>query len=228
MKHVVLHSLLAVAALAASPVPPAAAADGAEYFEVTVTNLTRDQRFTPIMVASHKAGVRLFALGAPASPELATLAEEGNTTPLKAALLADPRVLEATDSGALLDPGASVTIRVRTRGNFSRVSVASMLIPTNDAFLALNGVKGPDLGKSSTHTSVAYDSGSERNDETCASIPGPGFVECGGPGGGGAPAGGEEGFVHVHSGIHGIGDLDAAERDWRNPTARIVIRRVAH
>jgi Spondin_N len=227
MKHVVLHSLLAAAALAALPVLPAAADDG-EYFEVTVTNLTRDQRFTPIMVASHKSGVRLFELGAAASPELATLAEEGNTTPIKAALLANPRVLEATDSGALLDPGASVTVRVRTRGGFDRISVASMLIPTNDAFIALNGVRGPDAGKSSTHTSVAYDSGSERNDETCASIPGPDFAECGGPGGGGAPAGGEEGFVHVHSGIHGIGDLDAAQRDWRNPTASIVIRRVAH
>lgn len=225
MNRILLHTLLMAAALVALPVLPAAADDG-QFFDVTVTNLTRDQRFTPIMVASHRAGVRLFELGAPASPELATLAEEGNTAPLEAALIADPRVLETANSGGLLDPGASVTIRVRTRGNFDRISVASMLIPTNDAFFALNGVKGPELGRSATHTSVAYDSGSERNDETCASIPGPGFVECGGPGGGGAPAGGEEGFVHVHAGIHGIGDFDAAQRDWRNPTAYIVIRRV--
>ncbi len=43
----------------------------------------------------------------------------------------------------------------------------------------------------------AYDAGSERNDETCASIPGPDFVECGGPGTGGQPVGGEEGYVHA-------------------------------
>ena len=47
-----------------------------------------------------------------------------------------------------------------------------------------------------------------------------------GPGGGGMPSGGEEGFVHVHSGIHGVGDLDEAARDWRNPVARIVVRRL--
>ena len=37
----------------------AGAASAAEY-EVTVTNLTRGQQFTPILVASHQAGVRLF------------------------------------------------------------------------------------------------------------------------------------------------------------------------
>lgn len=195
-------------------------------FEVTITNLTRGQQFTPVLVASHKAGVKLFEIGQPASPELATLAEEGNTVPLASLLTAMPEVLEVTNSSGLLNPGASVTLIVKTRGAFNHLSVASMLIPTNDGFFALNGVKGPRFQAVATHTSVAYDAGSERNDELCASIPGPSFAECGGPGGGGAPTGGEEGYVHVHAGIHGIGDLNTAERDWRNPVARIVIRRV--
>jgi hypothetical protein len=228
MKHSFLYSLLAASVLASVPLAPAIADDEGRFFEITVTNLTRGQRFTPIMVASHKAGVRLFELGSPASSELETLAEEGNTTPLKTVLGADPRVLDVTDSGALLDPGASVTIKVKTRGNFDHVSVASMLIPTNDGFFSLNGVEVPRGNRATMFTSVAYDAGSERNDETCASIPGPHFAECGGPGGGGAPVGGEEGYVHVHAGIHGIGDMVAADRDWRNPTARIVIRRVSH
>ena len=63
-------------------------------------------------------------------------------------------------------------------------------------------------------------------DELCASIPGPNFVECGGNGGGGAPAGGEEGFVHIHAGMHGIGNFKAADRDWRNPVAQITVRRL--
>jgi hypothetical protein len=201
---------------------PANAAD----FEVTITNLTRGQQFTPILVASHKAGVKLFELGLPASPELATLAEEGNTEPLTGLLTAMPEVLDVTNTGGLLNPGASVTLIVKTRGAFNHLSLASMLIPTNDGFFALNGVKGPWVQEVVTHTSVAYDAGSERNDELCASIPGPSFAECGGPGGGGAPAGGEEDYVHVHAGIHGIGDLNAAERDWRNPVARIAIRRL--
>jgi hypothetical protein len=201
---------------------PANAAD----FEVTITNLTRGQQFTPILVASHKAGVKLFGLGQPASPEFATLAEEGNTEPLTGLLTAMPEVLDVTNTDGLLNPGASVTLKVKTCGAFNHLSVASMLIPTNDGFFALNGVKGPWFQEVATHTSVAYDAGSERNDELCASIPGPSFAECGGPGGGGAPAGGEEDYVHIHAGIHGIGDLNTAERDWRNPVARIAIRRL--
>lgn len=195
-------------------------------FEVTITNLTRGQRFTPILVASHKAGVKLFELGQPASPQLAILAEEGNVAPLADLLNSMPAVLDTADSGALLNPGASVTVSVKTQGDFHHISLASMLIPTNDGFIALNGVAGPRGPHAETFTSVAYDSGSERNDELCASIPGPFFMECGGPGGGGAPGGGEEGYVHVHAGIHGVGNLNAAQRDWRNPAALIVVRRV--
>jgi len=195
-------------------------------FEVTVTNLTRGQQFTPILVASHKPGVKLFELGSPASPQLETLAEEGNTKPLKTLLSAMPEVKDVTDSGALLNPGRSVTLTVKTGGGFDHVSVAAMLIPTNDGFFALNGVEGPNGDETLTLFSPAYDAGTERNDELCASIPGPFFEECGGPGGGADVIGGAEGYVHIHAGIHGIGDLNASERDWRNPVARITIRRV--
>jgi len=201
-------------------------AASAANFEVTVTNLTRGQSFTPILVASHKAGVKLFELGQPASPQLAVLAEEGNVAPLDGLLNSMPEVLDTANSGVLLAPGASVTVTVKTQGNSNYVSVASMLIPTNDAFFALNGVAGPRGTDAVTYTSVAYDAGSERNNELCESIPGPSFDECGGPGGGGAPSGGEEGYVHVHARMHGIGDFIAAQRDWRNPVALIVIRRV--
>ena len=203
----------------------AAGAASALEYEVTVTNLTRGQQFTPILVASHKAGVRLFELGTPATPELKTLAEEGNVAPLTALLLGNPNVRDVVNSGGLLNPGASVTQRVSTLGGFDNVSVSAMLIPTNDGFFAVNDAEGPNGQGSITVFSPAYDSGTERNDETCASIPGPNFIECGGPGGGGAPGGGE-GYVHIHAGIHGIGDLDPALRDWRNPVAKITIRPV--
>ena len=195
-------------------------------FAVTVTNLTRGQQFTPILVASHRTGVSLFEAGEPAGAELATLAEEGNTAPLAALLGSNPRVLDVRVGGGLLDPGGSKTVMVRTRGSFDRVSVAAMLIPTNDAFFALNGVQGPEGEETLVLFSPAYDAGSEVNDELCASIPGPFFTECGGPGGGAAVSGGEEGYVHIHAGIHGIGDLEASRRDWRNPVARITIRRL--
>jgi hypothetical protein len=202
----------------------AGVAVAAEY-EVTVTNLTRGQQFTPVLVATHKAGVRLFDLGNSASPQLRTLAEEGNVAPMTALLLGNPAVRDVVNSGGLLNPGQSVTQRVGTRGSFDNVSVAAMLIPTNDAFFAVNDAEGPNGNDAMTVYSPAYDAGTERNDESCASIPGPNFVECGGPGTGGAPGGGE-GFVHIHAGIHGTGDLDPAVRDWRNPVARITIRRL--
>ena len=201
----------------------AVAAPAAEY-EVTVTNLTRGQQFTPILVATHKEGVRLFELGTPASSQLKTLAEEGDVRPMTALLLGNPKVLDVVNSGALLNPGSSITQRVRTQGDFENVSVAAMLIPTNDGFFAANDLEGPDETDSITVFSPAYDAGTEINDELCASIPGPFFSECHGPGRGGAPGGGE-GYVHIHAGIHGIGNLDPAIRDWRNPVAKITIRR---
>ena len=229
MKQLMAVFALGLALLISVLISPIVLADDegrGRRFEVTVTNLTRGQQFTPLLVASHKAGVTLFELGSPVSPQLATLAEEGNTEPLASLLSGQPEVLNVISGSGLTDPGKSVTLVVETRGAFDHISVAAMLIPTNDGFFAVNGVEGPNGNKSLTIFSPAYDAGSERNDELCASIPGPFFAECGGPGGGAAPSGGEEGFAHIHAGIHGIGDFNAAERDWRNPVARVVIRRI--
>ena len=190
-------------------------------FEITVTNVTRGQSFTPILVATHKAGVRLFTEGTPASPALALLAEGGDTGPLSAALDANPDVFDIATIPGLLAPGQSVTVRIEMEDEFDHISMAAMLIPTNDAFFAVNGVRGPKGKRTLYLESPAYDAGSEPNDELCASIPGP---VCGGAGA--SPSAGGEGFVHIHAGIHGIGNLLAADRDWRNPVAAITIERV--
>jgi hypothetical protein len=195
-------------------------------FEVTVTNVTRGQTFTPILVASHKAGVRLFTPGQPASEELAILAESGNVAPLADLLVSLPEVLEVTDTGTTLGPGQTVTVTVNTRGAFDHISVAAMLIPTNDGFFAMNGVPGPTKPEQVTmFISPAYDAGSEFNDEDCANIPGPPDV-CSGEGVS-DPASDDEGFVHIHAGIHGITtQLEPATYDWRNPVASIRVKRV--
>ena len=93
-----------------------------------------------------------------------------------------------------------------------------MLIPTNDTFFAANGVTVPPQG-TVTVRAPGYDAGSEPNDELCDNIPGP---VCGGEGN--SPDAGGEGFVHITAGIQGIGDLEPADYDWRNPVADIVIR----
>jgi hypothetical protein len=212
--------------LAALGVPKTALSQEGLVYEVMVTNLTRGQQFTPILVATHSDTVKLFTLGSPSTPELAILAEEGNTAPLAGLLMATPGVRDVRTSSGLLNPGASTSVTVQASGSADHYSLAAMLIPTNDGFVALNTVELPTGNRELTVFSVAYDAGSERNDELCASIPGPFFAECGGPGGGGMPGGGEERYVHIHAGIHGIGNLSTAMRDWRNPVAKITIRRV--
>ena len=190
-------------------------------YEITVTNLTRGQSFTPIMVATHKPGVTFFSEGTPASAELAVLAEGGNTAPLSAVLSANPNVYNVTTIPGRLAPGTSVTVQVNMDDDYTRVSLAAMLIPTNDGFFAFEGVRGPSRRNMVSYESPAYDAGSEPNDELCANIPGP---VCGGEGE--SPHAGGEGNVHIHAGIHGIGNLVAADRDWRNPVAKVDIKRI--
>ncbi len=170
------------------------------YYEITISNLTRGQTFTPILVASHSKHVKLFELGEAASVELSQLAEDGAVAPMKSILESDPRVGDVNNSGGLLKPGESVVVMVDAHYGARRISLASMMIPTNDAFIALNGVKVPRGHRTVTYQSVAYDAGSEMNDELCDNIPGP---VCGGEG---FPPDDGEGYVHIHSGIHGIGD----------------------
>jgi hypothetical protein len=178
-----VFAFLAVTVLTLTSTFAAESTNRGEY-EVTVTNLTRGQRFTPILVATHQQGVRLFELGSPASAQLRTLAEEGDTGPLAALLASLPEVKDVVTStppppaSNLIDSGESITLRVETSGAFDHVSLAAMLIPTNDAFFALNGVEGPRGNSELTLFAPAYDAGTEANDESCASIPGPGFVEC--------------------------------------------------
>ena len=117
---------------------------GGPRYAVVVTNMTRGQSFTPILVATHTQAVRLFVPGTAASPELRELAEEGNTDPF-ITLLRGMRseVRDAVSTAGLLAPGVTVGIEVLASDPFDRISVAAMLIPTNDAFFAVNGAVLP-------------------------------------------------------------------------------------
>jgi len=197
------------------------ASDDARY-EVTVTNITQGEIFTPIMVASHRRGTKIYTLGEPASTELEIIAESGNPGPLGDALISSGAALDVATADGVLLPGHSLTLHVRTDKHHTHVSVASMMVPTNDGFIAVNGVRGPFGKNTKTVFSPAYDAGTENNDELCAHIPGPPFA-CTGEGYNEASG---EGYVYIHPGIQGSGDLNAASYDWRNPAAKITIRRM--
>ena len=213
-----------VAIVSALLLSSSALADGKPTYHVTITNLTNAVIFTPILVASQRRAVPIFELGAPASEEITAIAEGGDISLLKATLEADPHVVDAQDSGGPLMPGASVTVIVSAKHGAKRISLASMMLPTNDGFIALDSVKAPRHG-SKTYFSPGYDGGTEPNDEWCMHIPGP-ICSGAGPSPGENPD--DEGYVHIHRGIHGVGDLNSSVYDWRNPVAKITVTRVKH
>jgi hypothetical protein len=197
-------------------------------YEVSITNLTRGQIFSPPIVISHDRSFRLFTLGDVASDGLTLLAEEGNPDDLIDAL--NPRFDYAVADGPVAPGGSkSVTLKIGKRGRSSLISVAGMLITTNDAFFAARDIWASGKEKAVVLV-LAYDAGSERNSEDCDYIPGPPCDTTPNLHDPAVP----EGYVHVHAGIHGIGPegqdprVDPAEHDWRNPVAKITIRRIYH
>ena len=203
-----------------------AQASGWASYHVTITNITNAVIFTPILVASHRTQIDLIGLGAPASEELTAIAEAGDISLLEAVLKGMNHVADVQNSGGLLMPGDSITVVVKARHGPRRISLAAMMLPTNDGFIALDSVKAPNRG-TLTYYSPGYDAGTEPNDEWCANIPGGGT--CAGEGLS-PPVGnpGDEGYVHIHRGIHGVGELEPATYDWRNPVARITVTRIRH
>ena len=193
-------------------------------YEVTITNLTKGQVFSPPVLVTHKASIALFELGEPALDELAIVAEDGNGVPLVELISPLPQIAEAQANSAPLPPGASAVYQIRSRPGFSVLSVVTMLVNTNDAMAAVDSVRLPHRRNSArTYYALGYDAGSEANNEDCAFVPGPACP----PDSGNARATEDaEGYVHIHNGVHGIADLGPAAYDWRNPVAKIKVQRV--
>lgn len=200
-------------------------------FDVTVLNLTNAQPLSPIAVISHGDDYSFFSVGAPASAGLEEMAEGGDNTALLAEANADPAIVAATSGAAPIAPGASETVTVTVLDSQRpglQLSVATMLVNTNDAFTGLNSraLETLAVGDSVTINSIAYDAGTEADSEQAIHIPG--------------PAGGGEGFntarddegdrVSMHSGVvsqnDGLATSDLSEQHrFDNPVARIRIER---
>ncbi len=194
-----------------------------ETHRIRITNITPTQIIGPPVIASHALTTRIFRVGNAATPEVAAVAEDADSSGLVAALQANVQVLDiATGTGPIM-PGQSIELEVRTSSDYPRLSAVGMLVTTNDAFFGVDGfaLHGGFWRKSIA--APAYDAGSEANNESCDFIPGP---PCGSPGV--RATDGAEGFIHVHPGIFGIGDLSTAGYTWLNPTVRITTVRIAN
>ena len=220
MNHLVTVRTLAAAALLLGAV--SANAENLRHYEVKITNATKAQVFSPPVLVTHTRSVALFEVGTAALDELADVAEDGFGQPLADFASTLPAVVDALATSAPLMPGASAVYAIKgTRS--SVLSSVGMLVNTNDAFFGLNSQPLPKLkGQSLAYSVVAYDSGTEANNEDCSFIPGPACP----PNSGNARSPVDaEGYVYVHNGVHGIADLTPSSADWRNPVARISITR---
>jgi len=203
--------------LAALPVAAQERTHSNPSFEVTITNLTQGQIFAPPVVFSHRGSYKLFTPGEPAIAELAGVAEDADNAPLIALLGTEPRVGDVSSGDDVVMPGAHTTVRVSSRGGARYITVLGMLVTSNDAFFA---GKIQVFGYPTSTYAMAWDAGSEANTQDCLHIPGP---PCGNPGV--RVEDGAEGYVYIHAGIQDRGSLDPAIHDWRNPVAKIEIRR---
>jgi hypothetical protein len=202
-------------------------------FDITIVNTSNAQPLSPVAVIAHGTGYSVFSVGTSASAGLEEMAEGGDNTALIAAADADAAVILTASGGAPIGPAGSETVRI-TMAEADRagllISVATMLVNTNDAFTALNGwpVDTMAVGDVMTMSAIAYDAGTELDSESAATIPG--------------PAGGGEGFnavrddegdrVSMHSGVvsgdDGLQSSDLTEQHrFDNPVARIRIERIS-
>lgn len=210
-------------------------------YEVTIDDLTQGQPLTPPVVATHRPATGMFTVGQPASFALKEIAENGNLAPMIAQLEADKHVSDSVAAAAPLVPAGlpgsamfddSVTLTVTASEGAKFLSVASMLICTNDGFTGVDSLRLPKrVGDAIVVRSAGYDAGTERNTEDFADIVPPcqGLVgvSSGEPGTGTSnPALAERGVIHHHPGITGGADLVPAIHGWIDPVAEITVERV--
>lgn len=216
------------------PPPPTTA-----IYEVTLVNLTAGQPLTPMVVAAHGDNYSLFKVGEAASVALERLAESGDGAQVLAQANDSKSVFAAAAAaGGPLVPGAgnkaTVTLTVPlTALPTLRISMASMLGNTNDAFAGLNAEAIGTLAVGATFNSrlIAYDAGTELNTETADTVPGPATA---------SSTGRREGFnatrddvintVHVHPGLVTKDDglptsALTQQHRWDNPVAILSVKR---
>ena len=140
-------------------------------------------------------------------------------------------------AGGLLGPAATANITSFDTDERAYLSIAAMILPTNDGFVGLDSWPIPSEPGNYTLYLNAYDAGSEANDEIvngggALGVPGipvnPGAN--GGTNASGVTSAEPNNSVHIHRGnvgdtdeTGGISDVDSRIHRWLNPVAKVVI-----
>jgi hypothetical protein len=214
--------LLAVAlALALGLTAASATADqGARTWRVTVENLTPagSQPLSPPLFVVHGKRVDVWSVGEIANHGVAAIAEDANNSVLESALPSLPGVRDVfTGAGGPIPSGTSQSYVVEANGAHDRLTLLTMLVNTNDAFTGLDSLRFRNQGTMVFR--MAYDAGSERNNELASHIPGP---CCNNP----FVRDPEGALIAPHTGITGVGDLDPAVYGWTEPVVKITVERI--
>ena len=218
-----------------------ASAAGAAQWDITMTNLTHGNHFTPVLMTGLDNSTQLFQSGMMASPALRLMAECGDTSELTGAGPAGP--LDEDTKTSVLDmpigPGQSTTLLLDTAmsGN-THLSIVSMILPTNDAFVGMESMQVPVQAGTYTYYLNAYDAATEANNEIVATaqcargVPGYPIAPAGDAGSGGTGVTTTEAHdkIHIHRGVlgdqdsmGGLSDLNSSIHRWQNPVAKIII-----
>jgi hypothetical protein len=211
-------TVLLLAGIVAVPAVAAHSGNGVRRWQVTVENLTPagSQPMSPPLVAVHSSRADIWSVGTIANHGVAAIAEDANNTVLEQALPSVRGVRTVfTVPGGPIPSGQSRSFTVETRGSFDRLTLLTMLVNTNDAFTGLDSMRL--RGRGDVVEAMAYDAGSERNNELTGFIPGP---CCNNP----FVRDPEGALIRPHDGITGVGDLDPTIHDWPEPAARITIK----
>jgi len=199
---------------------------------VEITNLSNAIYFTPLLVSAHNRNTHVFQVGTTASSHLQAMAEGGDISGLVTDLDSIGANTVANPAEGLLAPGVTTTAKLNINRHNRFLSIAAMLLPTNDGFVGLDALPIPEYGRSHVYYLNGYDAGTEANDEVIngGGAPGtPGIpADPGGNSGTGATGvtgTDHNGNVHIHRGIVGgaDSDLDKAVHRWINPIAKVVI-----
>ena len=197
-------------------------------YEVIITNLTAAQPITPVAVVLHTSGYMPVSLGTSASLAIEKLAEGGDNSMLLSEANAHASVLTSAAGAGVLMPSASETIMVTVSDSAGlQLSLAGMLVNTNDGFAAVAGLDVSNLAVGASQVAMlpVYDAGTEANIETTASMPGTG-------GTGFDAVRNDVGFVSVHRGVVTADDGLATsglmeQHKFDNPALKVVIRRIS-
>lgn len=233
-------ALLAIPSMASAtyphPVP------STPVYEITLTNLTPTQWFTPPVVAIHTTQADVYSRGAAASFGVKEIAENGNVSPLVEALTGAPGVTSVGVGVSLsgpppLGPGSTTKLTLAGQGARDRLSLVAMLICTNDGFAGIDTINIPNkVGQSRTAYARDFDAGTEINTEDLADIVPPcqglnGVADDNGAPGTGAsnPSLAENGVIRAHKGVREVADLTWESHGWDThaPVLKLTVTRVA-